>query len=64
MLVDEADLWPGGEFVTTHVIVRTEFLEDHPDVVEAFLRGHLAALEAIEADPDAAADGRERRRSR
>ena len=58
VLVDERDLWEaetGGEYVTTHVIVRTEFLEDHPDVVEAFLRGHLAALDAIEADPDDAA---------
>ena len=51
VLVDEADLWPGGQFVTTHILVRTAFLEDHPDVVEAFLRGHLAALDAIEADP-------------
>ena len=58
VLVDERDLWEeetGGEYVTTHVIVRTEFLEEHPDVVEAFLRGHLAALDAIEADPAAAA---------
>jgi NitT/TauT family transport system substrate-binding protein len=58
VLVDEADLWQdltGGDYVTTHVIVRTAFLEEHPDVVEAFLRGHVAAIEAIEADPDAAA---------
>ncbi len=40
------DLWPGGQFVTTNVIVRTEFLEQHPDVVEAFLAGHVAALDA------------------
>ncbi|HEX6014842.1 MAG TPA: ABC transporter substrate-binding protein, partial [Geminicoccaceae bacterium] len=26
VLVDERDLWPDGEFVTTHLIVRTEFL--------------------------------------
>ena len=50
VLVDEGELWPNGDYVTTHVIVRTAFLEEHPDVVEAFLRGHLAALEAIEAD--------------
>ena len=37
------------------MIVRTAFLEEHPDVVEAFLRGHLAALAEIEADPAAAA---------
>jgi NitT/TauT family transport system substrate-binding protein len=54
VLVDEADLWPDGQFVTTHIVVRTAFLEDHPDVVAAFLRGHLAALDAIETDPAAA----------
>jgi NitT/TauT family transport system substrate-binding protein len=57
VLVDERDLWPetDGEYVTTHVIVRTAFLEEHPDVVAAFLRGHLDALLAIENDPAAAA---------
>ena len=39
MLVDEKDLWPGGQFVTTHLVVRTEFLEEHPETVEALLRG-------------------------
>ena len=33
VLVDERDLWPDGEFVTTHLIVATGFLEDQPDVV-------------------------------
>ena len=54
VLVDEAELWPNGQFVTTDVLVRTAFLEDHPDVVESFLRGHLAALQFIEDDPEAA----------
>lgn len=54
VLVDEAELWPEGQFVTTHLLVRTEFLEDHPDVVRSLLSGHLDALEAIEADPEAA----------
>ena len=54
VLVDEAELWPDGQFVTTQVIVRTAFLEDNPDVVEAFLRGHLAALDFIESDGEAA----------
>ena len=34
VLVDERDLWPDGEFVTTHLIVATDYLEEHPDVVE------------------------------
>lgn len=54
VLVDEADLWDGGQFVTTNVIVRTEFLEQHPQAVSDFLEGLLTTLEAIEADPGAA----------
>lgn len=51
VLVDEKSLWPDGKFVTTNVIVRTEFLQQHPDVVQAFLEGHVAALDAIAKDP-------------
>ena len=54
VLVDEATLWPDGDFVTTNIVVRTEFLEQHPDIVKAFLVGHVAALDAIEQDPAAA----------
>ena len=39
VLVDEATLWPDGQFVTTHIIVRTEFLKAHPDVVKEVLAG-------------------------
>lgn len=49
--LDEKDLWPEGQFVTTHLIVRTEFLEEHPDVVEQLLRAHVAATEWIIANP-------------
>jgi NitT/TauT family transport system substrate-binding protein len=54
VLVDERDLWPDGDFVTTHLLVRTEFLEQYPDVVEAVLSAHLQALELMEQDPAAA----------
>jgi NitT/TauT family transport system substrate-binding protein len=47
ILVDEADLWDDGQFVTTHVIVRTAFLDDHPDVVKQFLEGHSAAVDFV-----------------
>ena len=39
VLVNEADLWPDGDFVTTHLIVATEFLEEHPDVVKSLVAG-------------------------
>ena len=56
VLVDERDLWPDtdGEYVTTHVIVRTPFLEEHPDLVKAVLVGLADAIASIEADPAAA----------
>lgn len=54
VLVDERDLWPGGRYVTTHLIVRTAFLEEHPDVVRRLLTGHVAAVGAVDTDPSAA----------
>ena len=45
VLVDEADLWPDGEYVTTHLIVRTAFLEEHPDVVKGVIEGLAAAID-------------------
>ncbi|MEY2476574.1 MAG: sulfonate transport system substrate-binding protein [Actinomycetota bacterium] len=47
VLVDEKTLWPGGEFVTTHLIVRTKFLEEHPDTVKRLLEGQVAANEYL-----------------
>ena len=54
VLVDEKDLWPDGRFVTTHLVVRTEYLREHPQTVEALLRGQVEAGEQIAADPTAA----------
>lgn len=54
VLVDEKDLWPDGRFVTTHLVVRTEFLREHPQTVEALLRGQVEANRRIAADPEAA----------
>jgi NitT/TauT family transport system substrate-binding protein len=54
VLLDEAELWPEGRFVTTHVMVRTEFLEENPEVVKAFLRGLVDAVEFANTKPDEA----------
>ncbi|SHK05305.1 NitT/TauT family transport system substrate-binding protein [Pseudonocardia thermophila] len=45
VLVDEKTLWPGGQFPTTVLIVRTEFLQQHPETVEALLRGEQKAID-------------------
>jgi NitT/TauT family transport system substrate-binding protein len=54
VLVDERDLWPDGAYVTTHLIVSTEFLEEHPDVVKQLLQGHIEADELVNREPEAA----------
>jgi NitT/TauT family transport system substrate-binding protein len=51
VLVDERSLWPDGQFVTTHVVVRTAFLEEHPDLVAQFLEAHVWAVEFVNAEP-------------
>ena len=54
VLIDEAELWEDGEFPTTVLLVRAEFLEEHPDVVEDLLEGHVAAVQWIADNPDEA----------
>jgi NitT/TauT family transport system substrate-binding protein len=51
VLVDEKTLWPGGRFVTTHLIVRTEFLQKYPGTVKSLLRAQIRADKEIVADP-------------
>jgi NitT/TauT family transport system substrate-binding protein len=54
VLVDERTLWPKGRFVTTQLIVRTEFLKEHPDAVKRLLEGQVAANDLIKNDPQRA----------
>lgn len=54
VLVDEKTLWPGGQFPTTVLIVRTEYLQQHPETIEALLRGEQKAIDFATADPNAA----------
>jgi NitT/TauT family transport system substrate-binding protein len=51
VLVNENDLWPGGKFVTTNIVVRSQFLQENPDAVQAFLKANEQALAFIKKDP-------------
>ena len=51
VLVNEKDLWPQGQFSTTVLLVRTDFLAAHPDVIRALLQGQLQANALIASDP-------------
>lgn len=53
-LLDERTLWPAGQFPTTVVIARTDFVAAHPATVAAFLRGLVAAEDLGTSDPNAA----------
>jgi NitT/TauT family transport system substrate-binding protein len=47
VLVDERDLWPNGQYVTTLLVVRTQYLQQHPDVVKHLIEGLLAATDFV-----------------
>ena len=52
--VDEAELWPNGEFVTTVLAVNTTYMEANADVVSSLVEANVQAIEAIQDDPEAA----------
>ncbi len=54
VLVDERDLWAGGRFVTTQLVVRRAVLGSHPERVRALIEGLVTAIERIAADPQGA----------
>ncbi len=54
-LVNEASLWPGGQFVTTNLVVTQSFLKAHPSTVNGLLKGQIEANSYINSNPSAAA---------
>lgn len=52
VLVDERELWPAGQDVTTVLAVRTDFLQQHPDLVRRLIAGQVAANRLIVAHPE------------
>jgi len=50
LLVNEKDLWPNGQFVTTHLIVTQKFLKDYPETVKKLLQGHIQSVKYIETN--------------
>ena len=47
LFLDERTLWPNGQFITAHLIVRTQFLKDHPDLVKNWIRAHVELTDWI-----------------
>ncbi len=47
LLLDERDLWPNGQFVTTHLIVSAKFLREHRNLVKKWIKAHVELTEWI-----------------
>lgn len=56
LFLDEKTLWPGGRYVTTHLVVRRQFLASSPALVKKLLAAHVEVTQQINADKTAAAD--------
>ncbi|MGH4032174.1 aliphatic sulfonate ABC transporter substrate-binding protein [Actinomycetota bacterium Odt1-20B] len=54
VLLDEKDLWPDKKFVITNIVVRQDFLKEHPKVVEAVLRASVKTTKWIQDNPEKA----------
>jgi NitT/TauT family transport system substrate-binding protein len=47
LFLDERTLWPNGQFISAHLIVRTKFLREHPDLVKNWIRAHVELTDWI-----------------
>ena len=55
IFVDERDLWPPqGKFVTANIIVRTDYLNQNPDVIKKLLEAHVNETLWINANKEKA----------
>jgi len=59
VLVDESELWPDGRYPTTVLVVRKDYLVQHPETVEKLVRGLDRSVDWLHAnagDPVLVAD--------
>ncbi|MCC8105788.1 MAG: aliphatic sulfonate ABC transporter substrate-binding protein [Clostridiales bacterium] len=52
LLLDYQDIYLDGDYPVAVVVVRKDFLEEYPEVVETFLQVHIDTTDAINADLD------------
>jgi NitT/TauT family transport system substrate-binding protein len=55
IFLDERDLWPPkGQFVTGHIVARTDYLQSNPDVIKKLLTAHVNETEWINSHKEEA----------
>ncbi len=52
VLVDERDLWEGGRYPTTVLVVRRDYLEQHPETVQKLVDGLASSVEWLREHED------------
>lgn len=55
IILDYNQIWREGKYPTAVIAVRKEFLKDHPDVVEKFLRTHVELTDYLNKNQEEAA---------
>jgi len=52
VLLDQKQVWRDGNYTTAVVVARTEFIKNHPEIIEKFLRTHVELTEYINKNPE------------
>ena len=55
LFIDERDLWPpNGQFVTSNIVARTDYLQNNPDIIKKLLAAHVDETEWINSHKEEA----------
>jgi len=52
IFLDERQLWPNGDFVTSNIIVRTDYLKNNPETIKRLLQAHVDETNWINSHQD------------
>jgi len=52
ILLDHKQVWRDGNYTTAVVVARTQFIKEHPELIEKFLRTHVELTEYINKNPE------------
>jgi len=52
VLLDQKQVWRDGNYTTAVVVARTQFIKDHPEIIEKFLRTHVELTTYINQNPE------------
>lgn len=51
-LFEEEETWPDKKFASVLLVARTEFLEEHPDLVKKWIDAHTSTVNWVKENPD------------